>query len=91
MHRFLRKLLRDIRAPRGPSRRGNRRGEVEILEDRCSPTALALVAVSSEPVPPQVAVSSQPLPPRPAACSTFLPSDPCVMSPSLPLPPPRAF
>jgi hypothetical protein len=42
MNRFLRKLLRDIRAPRGPSRRGGRRVEVgkahrpavEQLEDR---------------------------------------------------------
>jgi hypothetical protein len=88
MHRFLREQLQEIRAPRGPSRRGNRRVEVESLEDRRLPSALALVAVSSEPVPPQVAVSS---PPRPAACSTYLPSDPCVFSPTLPLPPPRVF
>jgi hypothetical protein len=91
MIRFLRKLLRDIRAPRGPSRRGSQRVEIEVLEDRCAPTALALVAVSSEPVPPKVAVSSQPVPPRPAYSSTFLPSDPCVLSPSLPLTPTQAF
>src|SRR6516165_6129381 len=74
MIRFLRKLLRNNRPARGQSRRAGRRVEVEILEDRCHPSALALVAVSSEPVPP-----------RPAFCTSFLPSDPCMPSLSLAL------
>jgi hypothetical protein len=91
MIRFLRKLLRDIRAPRGPSRRGGRRVEIEVLEDRCLPTALGLVALNPQPLPPQVALNPQPLPPRAAIFAPFLPSDPCVLSPTLPLPPPRVF
>jgi hypothetical protein len=88
----LHKLLRDIAAPRGGrTRRGGRRVEVEILEDRCTPTALGLAAVSGQPLPPLVGLNPQPLPPQVALFSHFLPSDPCVLSPSLPLPPPRIF
>jgi hypothetical protein len=51
---------------------------MEILEDRCLPSALSPVAVNPQPLPPGV---HSPLP---------VANQPLVLSPTLPLPPPRA-